>query len=391
MIPERESSGNRRSVEPGGHFSLRRLWALCWKETLQIVRDPSTMIIAIILPVLLMLLFGFGISLDANRVAVGVALEDSGADARSFAAAVDGSPYLDAHFAPSRAALEPLLVSGAIRGLVVVPSDFSAQVARSMPGAIQVITDGSEPNTASFVANYLQGVWQSWLVARAQDQGGQAALPVTLEPRYWFNPTSVSRNFLIPGAVSVIMTIIGALLTSLVIAREWERGTMEALLAAPITRAELLLSKVLPYYVLALVSVAVCVLLATELMNVPFRGPIWLLVLFASLFLGSALGIGLLLSAATRNQFNAAQAALYATFLPSALLSGMIFEIASMPQVVQIITFLVPARYLVAALQTLFQAGTVWSVLGVNMLFLTCSAVFWLGLTALKMRRRLDG
>ena len=186
------------------------------------------------------------------------------------------------------------------------------------------------------------------------------------------------------------MTVIGALLTSLVVAREWERGTMEALLASPVTKSELLLSKLIPYYALGMVSLIICVLVAVFLLHVPFRGSVWVLLLGGSLFMGSSLGLGLLLSTATRNQFNAAMAALNAGFLPALILSGFIYEIRSMPPPIRALTQLVPARYFVTMMQTLFQAGNIWAVLWPSMLFMGLAAIFFLGLTALKTRRRLE-
>ncbi|MBB3809942.1 ABC transporter permease [Pseudochelatococcus contaminans] len=379
---------------PAAHagFSFRRLSALCVKETRQIMRDPSSWLIAIVLPVFLLFIFGFGISLDTNRLRIGVVMEDRGIEAVRLAASVSGSPYFDPVFADTLAEVQDGLTRGNLRGVIVIPQDFTAKVLGGHDQAqIQVLADGSEPNTANFVASYARGMLESWLAARADSHGMSFSEAVSLEPRYWFNPTTISRNYLIPGSISVVMTIIGALLTSLVIAREWERGTMEALLATPISKTELLLSKSLPYYALAMVAMAICVLIAIFIMDVPFRGSILILLLSTSLFLGSALGLGLLLSSATRNQFNAAQGALNAAFLPSALLSGLIFEISSMPLAVQAVTYLVPARYFVTTLQTLFQAGDLLAILLPNMLFLLLSAVFWLGLTARATRRRLDG
>lgn len=373
-------------------FSFRRLAALCLKETRQIIRDPSSILIAIVLPVILLFIFGFGISLDTNRLSVGIVMEDQGAEAVRFTASASGSPYIEPVFANSLSPVQEKLTRGELRGIIVIPQDFTSKVlAGNGDAEIQVLADGSEPNTANFVASYAQGLYENWLSARASAYGATFHQPVNLQPRYWFNPTTVSRNYLIPGSISVVMTIIGALLTSLVIAREWERGTMEALLATPVTRAELLLSKSLPYYALALTAMAICVLIAIFIMNVPFRGSVLMLLLSTSLFLGSALGLGLLLSTVTRNQFNAAQGALNAAFLPAALLSGLIFEIASMPVVVQAVTLIVPARYFVKIMQTLFQADDIPAILIPNMLFLLLSAFFWLGITAWKTRCRLDG
>lgn len=372
-------------------ISGRRLWALCRKESYQIVRDPSSVLIAFILPVLLLFIFGFGVSLDSSRMRVGLVVEDGSAEAQGFADALYGSPYIVAVRGHSRTAMIERLRAGAVRGVVVLAPDFARRVtAGSVSAPVEVLTDGAEPNTANFVTSFVQGAWQIWLVNRAAERGTAFAPGIRLEPRYWFNPSTVSRNFLVPGSIAVIMTIIGALLTSLVVAREWERGTMEALLSTPVTRAELLLSKVLPYYLLGIVSMLICWAVTVWVLRVPFQGSLPVLLVATSLFLGSALGLGLLLSTLTRNQFNAAQAALNAAFLPATLLSGFVFEIASMPLPVQAVTYLVPARYFVSALQTLFQAGQVWPVLWRQLVFLLLSALFWLGLTAWRTRRRLD-
>jgi ABC-2 type transport system permease protein len=373
-------------------INRHRLLALCRKEAVQIVRDPSSILIAFVLPVMLLFVFGYGINLDANKVRLGVVIEDSGVEAQRFANTLEGSPYIDMRRDLSRSHLRSMLAAGDIRGMVVITSEFSSRVRRGEGGAaIQVLTDGAEPNTANFVASYVQGIWQVWLSQRAKDQGLPQPVVTEIRQRYWFNPTTVSRNYLVPGSISVIMTIIGALLTSLVIAREWERGTMEALLSTPVTRLELLLSKILPYYILGMTAMLMCVLVATLIMDVPLRGSWWVLYLVSSLFLGSSLGLGLFLSTITKNQFVAAQAALTAGYLPAVMLSGFVFEINSMPAVVQGVTYIIPARYFVSALQTIFQAGNIWSVLITNIIFLLISACFWLGITAIKTSRRLDG
>jgi len=371
--------------------SWRRLVALCRKESYQIVRDPSSLLIAFVLPVILLTIFGYGVNLDATRIRIGILNEDSGADAALFVASLAASPYFEPHSSSSRAELTQWLTAGQVRGIVILQSDFGARLVR--PGAtapVELITDGAEPNTANFVAAYVAGAWQSWARQRALNKGVPVAPPIDLIARYWFNPAALSRNFIVPGSIAIIMTIIGALLTSLVIAREWERGTMEALLSTPVTRLELLLSKILPYYVLGILSMLICLGVGVWMFEVPFRGSIALLVLYASLFLGSALGLGLLLSTVLRNQFNAAQAALNAAFLPAMMLSGFVYEIASMPAPIRAVTYLIPARYFISALQTLFQAGFVGRILLEDLLFLVASAAFFLGLTALRTRRRLD-
>ncbi|HOC54588.1 MAG TPA: ABC transporter permease [Verrucomicrobiota bacterium] len=372
-------------------FSFRRLRALCRKEAWQILRDPSSNLIAFVLPVVMLFIFGYGMNLDSTVVDLGLVLEDKSPEARRFADSLQGSPYFAVRTAGARAEIEQDLTDGRVRGFVVVPVDFAEKLKR--PGAtapLLVVADGSEPNTANFVQSYVAGAWNGWMQQRASERGETPPARINLEPRFWFNPAAQSRNFLIPGSITIIMTVIGALLTSLVVAREWERGTMEALLASPVTRAELLLSKVLPYYALGIVSLFLCVGVAVFIMDVPFRGSLLVLWGIGSLFLASSLGLGLLLSTTLRNQFNAAQAALSAAFLPAVMLSGFLFEIRSMPAVMQAITCLVPARYFVTAMQTLFQAGNIWPVLLSSSLFLAAAGAVFIGLTALKTRRRVE-
>ncbi|HXS15735.1 MAG TPA: ABC transporter permease, partial [Polyangiaceae bacterium] len=266
---------------------------------------------------------------------------------------------------------------------------YLAQTSISSP-AIEIVTDAAEPNTANFVASYARGALAVWQ-REERAQLGLGPLPSwSLEMRSWFNPSMTSRNFLLPGSVTIIMTVIGALLTALVVAREWERGTMEALLAAGVSRWELLGSKLLPYFALGLVSFNICVLLTCYVFDVPFRGSVWLLMGTGATFLCSALGIGLLLSTVLRNQYNAAQAALNAAFLPAMMLSGFVFEVSSMPLPVRAVSTIVPARYFVTAMQTLFQAGDVTAVLTRSLLGLSLASAGFLGLTLLNTRRRLE-
>jgi ABC-2 type transport system permease protein len=253
-------------------------------------------------------------------------------------------------------------------GVVVVAADFTDRLGRGETAPVQVIVDGSDPNTAGLVVNYVQGVWNNWLVQEGVSASSLAVRPraaplVTAEPRYWFNPEINSRHFLVPGAVAIIMTLIGTLLTALVVAREWERGTMEALMATPIGKAEFLLGKIIPYFALGMVAMSLAVAAAVFLFDVPFRGSVWALFLVSAAFLTAMLPLGLLISTVTGNQFAASQAALVAAYLPALLLSGFIFEIDSMPLPIRLLARVLPARYFVSSLQTLFLAGDVTSVL----------------------------
>jgi len=372
-------------------ISWRRLRALCWKETLQIFRDPSSILIAFFMPLLMLFIFGYGINLDFSKLRIGLRVDDPGVEAAAFAAALTGSPWLEVHAYDSQTAMEQALVNSQIRGFVVIPQDFSRNLQHPQTTApVQVVADGSEPNIAQFVQATVGGVWQTWQQQRAADRGEAVTREIMLEQRVWFNPSAESRNFIIPGSITVIMTVIGALLTSLVVAREWERGTMEALLASPVTRAELLLSKILPYYALGMISLLLCVAVAHWVLLVPFHGTITALWVVGSLFLLSVLGIGLAISSGLRNQFNAAQAALNAAFLPAVMLSGFIYEISSMPVVLRGVTYIIPARYFVSSMQTIFQAGALWQLLLPDILMLLVTTVVFLGLTAKLTKRTME-
>jgi len=373
------------------HHSIRRWLALCRKECYQILRDPSSILIAFVLPMVMLFIYGFGINLDSSKIRLGLVMEDTSPEARRFENTFFNSPSITAIPISTRTDAEKQLTAGNIRGFITIQSDFARRLKQPNGiASVQVITDGSEPNTANFVANYAVGAWQIWQQARNTETIQPVYPGISIESRFWFNPAAVSRHFLIPGSIAIIMTVIGALLTSLVVAREWERGTMEALLSTPVTRMELFFSKLAPYYVLGIGSMGLCSLLAVTVFGVPFRGSILFLFIETSLFLGGALGLGLLLSTTTRNQFNAAQAALNIAFLPAVMLSGFIYEISSMPAIVQGITYIFPARYFVASLQTLFLAGNIGMLLLKDALLLSASALIFLGLTAKLTRRRLD-
>ena len=369
---------------------LRRMSALIRKEFTQIRRDPSSLMIAFVLPVILLFLYGFGVSLDAREIKIGVAIQDPGKDTDSLAAAFLASPYFRAHISRDEQLLEQELIAGRLRGLVVIPQDFSRQVEKGGGAAtLQVIADGSEANTANYVQNYAQGVVTTWWTMRQRNHAVWNQHGPQLTTRIWFNPELESRNSLIPGALAIIMAIIGTLLTALVVAREWERGTMEALMATPVAISELIISKLLPYFILGMLAMLGSVAISVTLFDLPFRGSLPALLLSSGAFLLAALGQGLLISSASKNQFIAAMVALITGFLPAFLLSGFIFEIASMPPPIRAVTRIIPARYLVTNLQTLFLVGDVWSLLlpNVGILLLLAAVLFFL--TARKTVKRL--
>ena len=346
----------------------RHIAGLVRKEALQIVRDPSSYLIAVVLPLLLLVIFGYGVSLDLLNVPVGVVVEQPSPEADSFVASFRNSRFFTVRFVLHRSQVEDELVSGRLKGVIVLAADFADRLGRGETAPVQVIVDGSDPNTAGLVENYVQGVWQNWLQQESVSATGLAVRPaaaplIDVAPRYWFNPEINSRNFLIPGAIAIIMTLIGTLLTALVVAREWERGTMEALMATPVGVAEFLLGKLIPYFALGMTAMALSVAAAVGLFGVPFRGSVGALLLVSAAFLLAMLALGLLISTVTKNQFAASQIALISAFLPAFELSGFIFEIDSMPAPIRWFTRILPARYFVSSLQTLFLAGDVGSVL----------------------------
>lgn len=368
------------------------LGALVRKETLQILRDPSALLIAFALPVILLFIFGYGVNLDQSRLRIGLAIEDRTPEAPSLAAALTGSREFDVRIGQDPREFEEDLVAGRVRGIVVIPADFSAAAARADdPARLQVLADGSEPNIASFVQNNAEGVVQVWLALRALEGGETpAAGPISAEPRMRYNPELRSRNFLLPGSIAIVMTLIGTLLTALVIAREWERGTMESLMATPVSVRTILLGKLIPYFALGLGSMAVCWLAATLWYGVPFRGSFLALAAATSVFLVCALGQGLLISSALRDQFAASQAAIVSAFLPSFMLSGFIFEIASMPEPIRLLSYAVAARYFVTVLQTLFLVGDVLPLLLASVGAMAMIGAVFLLLSARLNRKSLD-
>jgi len=369
--------------------SWRTVAALVRKESLQILRDPSALLIAFVLPVILLFLFAFAISLDIDDLEVGVVVEDSGAGAADLALAYASTPWLRARFARDRRQLEDRVVAGELRGLVVIPAGFDRRLADGDTDALlQVITDGSQPNTATFAAAYAQGVFDNWLATRPAASGVRPT--IGLEPRFWFNPELESRQVLLPGAIAIVMTMIGTLLTALVVAREWERGTMEAILSTPTGVAQLLAGKLLPYFVLGMLTTTGCTAIATGLFGLPMQGSVFAFVVLSAVFLVPALGLGLLISSISRNQFIASQVALLIGFLPAFLLSGFLFEISSMPAVIRWLTRIVPARYYVEGLQTIFLAGDIWRQLLLNMTWLALLGALLLGVTAARARQTLD-
>jgi ABC-2 type transport system permease protein len=381
--PDDRGTGEHRVHEP--HWSgsnaprakLRRLRALMWKEARQIVRDPSSIAMGVILPLILILLFGFGLSLDVKDVPLAVVVQQPSSEATSLFAALQLSPYFHPRLLHAQPPAEQQLMSGQVDGILVVPNDFADRVAAGA-GQLQLILRGSDANSARIIEGYVEGAvgtWGAQLGVLGQTRFSNATGPVQVQSRLWFNEANDSRYFLVPGLVVLVMTLIGALLTAMVMAREWERGTLESLLVTPVRSDEILLGKTLPYFLLALMGFGLCALSAEFLFHVPLRGSLWVLFGASMLYTLVALGIGLLISSAVKSQLVASQLTMLATFMPAFMLSGFLFDLRSMPAAVRLVTYLLPARYYVALLQSVFLAGDVWSVIIPNSLVLTLMAI----------------
>lgn len=355
---------------------MKIFMALAKKEFYQIVRDPSSIMIAFILPFMFILLFAFGISLDSNKFNVGLLVQDNSVDAQNFAAELKHNRFYNVKVGSSMKVLERELIAGKIRGIITIPPDFSERLNNpDRKVQIYVIADGAEPNIANSVKSYANGIFMTWLSGRPENVGIKKPLMISVEQRYWYNQDLKSRNFILPGSLAIIMTLIGTLLTALVIAREWERGTMELILTSKASKLDFLLSKYIPYLFLGIVSMVFCLFVCTVIFNVPFKGSFSAYIMVSGLFLLTSLGQGLFISTVTRDQFLASQYALVSGFLPAIMLSGLLYPICTMPKIIQFITIFIPAKYFVSCIINLFMAGTIWGIILPNSIFLLIIAL----------------
>lgn len=363
--------------------------ALVIKEFYQIIRDPSTLLIAFILPFILLCVYRYSLNLDTNTVFVGLKVEDSQAKVSGLISAFEHTKYLRVKRFYNRPEMEKELVKGDIRGMIIIPNDFSKKLGRGETAEVQIITDGSETNTANFVANYPTAVINQWL--REQYAYRRKNPPsVNIISRYWYNEELKSNWFVLPGALSVIMTLVGILLTALVVSREWERGTMEAIITTRVTKTDIVLGKYIPYFILGMLSMAFCVFCCVVLFRVPFRGSYLIFAGISGLFLLTLIGQGLMVSTLAKNQFTASQAALTSGFLPALMLSGLVYPISSMPRPIRLMSNFISARYFVGCSQNLFMAGNVWDIFIPNSLFMIFMGIVFFFLVYRYTAQRLE-
>ena len=372
---------------PDSGFS-RRLRALVRKEFLQLGRDRSSLLLGVFLPLLLILLIGYGISLDVKNVPIAVVLEDASPAARRAVSFLDGSDYFSPYYVTSLKEGDSLLRRRDAEAILVLPPDFSRQLAHGQARA-QAILYGVNTTTAMTAQGYLEAGFMA-MAAEAAYSAPHTPGYVTTESRLWFNDANTSTWFFIPGLIMLIMTIVGVFLTAVVMAREWERGTFESLFVTPVQAAELILAKMIPYFCVAMAGMILCLLAGRFLYELPLRGSLLLILGTSMLYLIVALGIGLTISAVTKKQFVACQIALLVSFLPSVMLSGFLFDLHSQPLVIRVISQLFPTTYYLQILKSLFLTGNHWPLLVKNSLLLAGYAVFFLGLAGHITRKKVQ-
>ena len=372
-----------------------RLVTMARKESLQILRDPRSLIIVVTMPLLLMMLYGYGINLDYKNIPVYVLDREGSQQSQDLLKRFDASEYFQVvRVARDYAELAEALDAGRCQVAIVVPHDFSQRLATGRPAAVQALVDATDDNGANLVMGYSEAVVAGFAQDVQLEWVGQRGLtgsrpPIVVDARTWFNEELESKAFITPGVIAIVMAVIGAFLTSLTIAREWERGTMEQLISTPVTRIEIMIGKLAPYFVIGLFDTAICTSIAIWWFDVPFRGQWSTLFLSSALFLLSVLGLGYFISVAMKSQLAASQAALVDTFLPAFLLSGFLFAIEQMPVPIQLVSRVTPARYYVSILKNVFLKGTPVALLTEHLVALVIFTAIIMALATRAFRKRL--
>lgn len=377
-------------------MNFQRLRAITRKEFLHVIRDPGSLIMAIILPVFLLVLFGWALALDVDRVPLVVMDRDNTPTSRDFVARFTGSRFFAlAGNVSEYSEIESALDRRNAMAALVLPETFTDDVKAGRQSHVQFLLDGSDANTATIALGYARSIAMSFnqeiMIQRIRRAGQTAAAwPLDVRARVWFNNTLESKNYIIPGLLAVIMSMIAALLTSLTIAREWERGTMEQLLSTPVRPVELILGKLAPYFAIGFADLVLSILMARYAFNVPLRGDLLVLFFAACMFLLGALAQGMIISIITKNQLAAAQVALLSTFLPALLLSGFAFAIDNMPPFMRLVTYLIPARYFVTILKGIYLKGAGVEILASELLILSIFAPLMFLLAVKKFKKKLQ-
>jgi ABC-2 type transport system permease protein len=376
-------------------MDLKRTWAISRKEMIHIRRDPISLLQVILLPIVLLLLYGYALTFDIKNVTIAVYDQERSQLSEDFINRFRGTEYFRlVKFTQDYDELKRLITERKVQVGLMLPYDFSQQYQRGQTATFQALVDGTDSNTANIVLGYIQAVTATYnqrlLEQRLITKGpGRNEMPVDAQTRFWFNEDLESRNYIVPGLIAVIMTVVGALLTSLTVVRELERGSMEGLMATPLKRAELLLGKLGPYFIIGMFDMAVVMAMGKFLFQVPLRGNPLLLIALAAIFLIATLGQGLLISVASENQLQAFQMAMLTTFLPSFLLSGFVFSIYLMPLPLQIASYIVPARYLVTISKGIYLKGLGIRYLWSDAVMLAGAATFFVVMSIKKFVKKI--
>ena len=368
---------------------MRILLALINKEIKQILRDPSSIIIAFILPLISITIYMYGINLDSAKITMGIKNDDPSPEASTLVKSFGHSKYVNSIYFDNVKDIETAILRSKIKGAVIIPNDFSTKLSRGQKADLLIITDGSEVNTANYVQSYATAIANSWL---ASSKYASSINPpaINAQIRTWYNPDLDSHYFIVPGSIAITMTLIGILLTSLVVAREWERGTMEAMLSTSVKAIHIVLGKYIPYFILGMLSLAFNIFLCVVVFQIPFRGSYLVLFGLSGLFLFTSLGIGLNISSALKNQFLASMVSLGVGFLPALMLSGLMFPINSMPVFFQHLTRVLPPRYYVSFIESEFMAGGVASIRLENAIYLTLLGLLFFAVVCKNTSMRLE-
>ncbi len=368
-------------------MTVRRLLAMARKETLHLRRDRRSLILAFLIPPALILFFGYAITFDVDDIRLAVWDGDATQASRSLVDGFQANGYFHVTERLSRYGdAEDALQRGRALAVLAIPPGFARELTAGGPAPVQLLLDGSDANTATIALGYARGIVAA-SSARAVLQGRKIEPPLVPALRVWYNPSLESRNMVVPGLIAVILSILAALLTALTVAREWERGTMEQLVATPVTRGEIIVGKLLPYLAIGVVDLALAVAIGRLLFGVPFQGSFLLLLFMTMAFLLAALGFGMFLSTTLKSQVLATQFAMVATYLPALLLSGFIFAIGNMPRVLQVATHVFPARYYVTTTKAVFLKGVGLGILWPEALALVALAGAAVGATVLAFRK----
>ena len=369
---------------------LRRLLALVNKEKKQLLRDNSSFLIGIIIPIMLLFLMGFGLSMDVKHLPTAVVLEDNSATVQQMTSFMRGSEYFDPTYVTSMKEAEQLMIDRKVDAILRIPPDFTSKLYKN-EAVVQVIIYGVEASATS-AKGYLQAGIMQWVSLNASkfSQGGTGKGQISIEQRVWFNDANTSTWYFVPGIIVMVVSLVGVFLTSLVMAKEWERGTLEALFVTPVRVLEILLAKMIPYFMVAMVGLALCIFFARFVFKVPIHGSMLMIILDSVIYLFVMLGMGLSISSIVRNQFVACQVAITVSMLPTMMLSGFIFDLRSVPTIVSVIGHMLPATYFLETLKSLFLAGNNWPVLFRNTLILTAYAILFVGLSFKVTRKRVE-